>query len=207
MGIKFRLLTLMLSVFALGFMQGCATLNQSECQAANWEIIGLEDGSAGRASSYLGQHRSACAEYGIAPDLNAYLKGHKQGLNQYCSYQGGYSLGERGSSFNSVCPGAEYPEFSRGYQRGKQAWGYISEIRQLSNSIQSHHNRLHDLERQIKYKEDVIVAEGTTLEQRRDLLEEVKLMSSEITEINNELPYLEDELIKVEQRYESFKRR
>ena len=65
-----------LILFALIQMSGCATLNESECQSANWEIIGLEDGSKGRNTSYIGEHREACSEYRIAPDLTSYIKGH-----------------------------------------------------------------------------------------------------------------------------------
>jgi len=196
---------LVASIIGLGMIQGCATMNQSECQSANWQIIGLEDGSAGRATSYIGEHRSACAEYGISPDLEAYLNGHAQGLKQYCSYESGYSLGERGSGYNQVCIASQYPEFGRGYQRGKVAYGYLSEMRRLEHSIQAHVSRLTEIEKLIKHKEDRLLADGTTLEERRDLLEAVKTLNTEISEINIELPILEAELNEVERRYERFR--
>jgi hypothetical protein len=51
--------------FLIGIIQGCATLSESECEAADWRIIGLEDGAAGKPISQIGKHRKACAEYGV----------------------------------------------------------------------------------------------------------------------------------------------
>ena len=84
-----------LTVLALPvlFAGGCATMNKSECQTADWTMIGMEDGSRGRLSSYIGNHRSACAKFGITPDLDSYQSGHEQGVRHYCTGRNGFARG------------------------------------------------------------------------------------------------------------------
>ena len=66
-------------------VSGCATLNEEECLTANWQIIGLEDGSEGHLETYLGKHREACAKYGVTPDLEQYRIGHAEGVQSFCT--------------------------------------------------------------------------------------------------------------------------
>ena len=122
------------AVSILIVFQGCATMDQSECQTANWEIVGLEDGSAGRATSYLGEHRSACAEYRISPDLDAYLKGHARGVSQYCNYDRGYSTAIRGGQPNSICGRSQHQPYFAGIEYGREAYQYVRQINDLENS-------------------------------------------------------------------------
>jgi hypothetical protein len=182
-------------------MTGCATMDRSECQVANWEIIGLEDGASGRPSSYIGQHRSACAEHAISPNLNLYMKGHKRGLVQYCTYQSGFNLGERGRGLSNVCAETNGKEFSRGYNKGKQFYVLLAKINQYKSSITHHHNELAQIEKDIKLKEDTIVAGQTSYTQRRLLLDEIKNLRSEADEIEHELSSLESQLFRAEERY------
>ncbi|TQV81508.1 DUF2799 domain-containing protein [Aliikangiella coralliicola] len=199
---SFGVLITLIFVCLLAFLTGCATLNQSECQVANWEIIGLEDGSAGRPSSYVGQHRSACAEYGIVPDLDKYLLGHKKGLRQFCTYQNGFNLGNQGRSFSNVCPQELAGEFRRGFDRGYQFYGLRSEIGQLKSSIASHHDRLHHISTKIQRHEDTIIAGNTSVESRRRLLNEIEELRHEQDDIEHELPQLERRLFELEDQYE-----
>jgi len=62
----------------LGFTTGCSTLSQEECLVADWQLIGREDGAVGRDASYIGNHRKACADYGIVPDLQEYQHGYER---------------------------------------------------------------------------------------------------------------------------------
>lgn len=200
----FYILTTVLACIALISLTGCATLSKSECLTADWQIIGLEDGANGRPTSYIGNHRSACADYGVKPNLDAYLAGHKRGVDQYCTYQTGYNLGERGSSYNKVCPENQYAEFSSGYQKGRQAYVLLSEVRGLKDSYNGFINRLADIDHLIADKEALIIADTTTPNYRKQLLDEVKLLNSEASEIKLELPALEEALYQAELRYERF---
>jgi hypothetical protein len=190
----------------LSFMTACATMDQSECQVANWEMIGLEDGAAGRPTSYIGQHRIACAEHAITPDLDLYMKGHARGLVQYCTYQNGFNLAEHGRSLSSVCSNINAREFNRGYKRGKQLYVTQSEINQLRSTIADHHQDLKQIEKDIKSKEDIIVAGQTSDIQRRLLLEEIKSLNAETDGVEYELSALESNLFRAEERYNQLNR-
>lgn len=185
----------------LVFTTGCATMNQSECQVANWEIIGLEDASAGRSSSYIGQHRSACAEYGLSPDLELYMKGYERGLARFCTYQNGLNLGSNGRSYASICSGDSAEDFMRGYSQGRQDFEMRQNINRLKSEISRHHQRLQQIEIQIDKKEDLIVSANTSSESRRQLLAEIESLREEKQVIELELPEFERELFQLEDEY------
>ena len=84
------LLTLLIGVITL---TGCASMSVDECKTADWRMIGYEDGITGRSALQLKEHRKACAEHGIAPNLDVYLTGHEQGLMVYCRPVKAFDLG------------------------------------------------------------------------------------------------------------------
>jgi len=157
-------------------LTSCATLDKSECQTANWEIVGLEDGSDGRNSSYVGKHRKACSTYGITPDLNAYLRGHKAGLKQFCTEQNGYDQALRGQRNGNVCPAGLATAFNRGYKTGYRFYFQRAEINKLKSKIASHERRLRDIEEVKAAKNEEIIDHATKEYRRRELLDEMSLM-------------------------------
>lgn len=84
-------------------LSACASLTQEQCETGNWSSIGYTDGVDGRAESYINQHRDACDEFGITPDVNAWLVGRTEGLKQYCTRPNAYTIGRSGSEMNPVC--------------------------------------------------------------------------------------------------------
>ena len=195
------ILSIVLVPTYLLFLAGCATMNKSECQVANWEIIGLEDASAGRPNSYIGQHRSACAEYGVSPDLNSYMKGYERGLAQFCTYENGLSMGSQGRGYSGICKGAAANQFLSGYNKGKHDYELRRQIANLKSEISRLHTRLHHIDTQIDRKEDAIVASGTTAEVRRNLLSEIEALREEKLAIELDLPNIEAELFRLEDEY------
>jgi len=112
---------------------GCATMNASECQNADWETIGFEDGSKGRLTSRVGKHCKACAEHNIIPNLGFYLKGHAQGVKLFCTESNGFITGKMGTSYNGVCPAELSEKFLNGYRIGKQFYTVSHAILLLSS--------------------------------------------------------------------------
>ncbi|MDF2177972.1 DUF2799 domain-containing protein [Aliiglaciecola sp. CAU 1673] len=186
-------------------MSGCATLSKQECQTADWQIIGMEDGASGKPASFVGEHRKACAEYGIAPDLAAYQKGHAKGLKEYCNYDNGYRLAESGGAYNQVCTQADYPLFVQGFQRGAVAYQHLSEIRKLQDAKNDAAKRLEEVKALIKEKEALIIADASTSQQRKVLLEEVTSLNLEMTELNATLAMMEVDIGQAQNRYEQFR--
>lgn len=193
---------MLFSIIILLSTSGCATLNESECKTANWEIIGLEDGSSGKPTSYIGQHREACSEYTVSPDLEAYLKGHNTGLTQFCTERNGYRQGMNGSSLNQVCTGTQAREFQRGHQRGIRIYQAGAVVRNLKNSIDSQYHRLDDIEEVKTLKEEELVRNGTSERRRRLLLDEIKELERETESIFIELDSMKSELLRREDDYQ-----
>jgi hypothetical protein len=117
------------------FLAGCASMDKQECATANWYAIGLEDGAHGRALERLGDHRKACAEYGVAPDPERYLAGRSEGLKSFCTYERGYSEGSNGHGYAGACPGPLARNFLAGYQRGHDLYELNRRLQQTQGDL------------------------------------------------------------------------
>ena len=169
------------------YLNGCATMNEAECLNADWKIIGIEDGSEGRAPSYLGLHRSACATYNVTPDLEAYMQGHQIGVKHYCTPANGYNVGEAGKTYNGVCPPQLEANFLANYEHGYEHYKWQRELDNIDSSIQYNTGKINDLKKEISELENQIVSNGTTEALRASLLEKIK-------ERQNKIGYLESEI-------------
>jgi len=149
--------TLIRNTFLLGFIaiavSACSTLSKSECQTANWNNIGYADGSQGYLAARIAQHRSACAEYKVTPDLNAYTSGRDRGLRQYCTQATAYNKGLSGYAYNGVCTKNNEREFV-------EAWNYglaINKEKKIFNSLKYKYNNqlryIAELEDNLRVKE------------------------------------------------------
>jgi hypothetical protein len=164
--------TVLLTLCLIG--SGCSTMSQDECMVADWQLIGREDGAAGRDASYIGNRRKACSEYGVVPDLAEYKKGYEDGLNIYCDEYNGFKQGEQGVTYNGACPAHLEPAFLNGYNEGREIYLLKSRINQAKSSISKNENNLKDLDKDIKVLEDGLIADETTSDMRRELLEDLK---------------------------------
>lgn len=94
-----------LAVIAVTLLiSSCASMSKDECLNADWRLIGFEDGAGGTDQARIGQHRKACANHGVTPDLVAYDRGYKEGIYNFCSYSRGYDTARAGDSVAQVCP-------------------------------------------------------------------------------------------------------
>ena len=130
---------------ALPLLASCASLSEEECLTGDWRSIGFADGAAGRTADYIERHREACAPSGIAPDLDAWLAGRAQGLQQYCTPQNAYSVGRSGRSLSPVCSGPGVTELNRAHQRGLRYHRVGQEIRDTEGEIAALQSELGDL--------------------------------------------------------------
>ena len=199
--LKSALITLT-AFFVLINISSCATLNESECKVANWEIIGLEDGNKGRNSSYIGEHRKACADYNIQPDLNAYRKGHAVGMRQFCSEQNGYQQGLSGQTNNHFCPNDLAAGFQRGHQRGYSVYQMGAQLNHLKGSIDSHIHELEEIADLSVLKEQELINRNTREFRRRELLREIKELERESESIQHEIDEMRVALMRLEEDYQ-----
>jgi hypothetical protein len=115
----------LLMCLMLGLLSSCASLSKDECLYADWQIIGYEDGAAGRGASRIGDHRKACAGHAVVPDKPAYDAGYNEGLQTFCSYDRGLSQGRLGQAANAVCHAS--PDFLDGHNAGVRTYCTFAE--------------------------------------------------------------------------------
>jgi len=180
---------------------GCASMNKKECVNADWQVIGIEDGSRGKALANLGRHRSACSEHDVKPDLAAYKRGHREGLRRYCTEIKGFELGKDGSKYNGVCPAELEQTFLDGYYMGKQLYGLKVVISGHESDIKSAKAKLKNLNKLIKQKEQQLISDKTSKAMRITLIDEIKVLErrrgnlqAKILEYEKEVAVREDEL-------------
>ena len=122
----------------VALLAGCATLDRDECRTANWYAIGLEDGAKGRALDRLGEHRRACAEYGVTLDPDRYVAGRNEGLKTFCTFEQGYSQGRAGNGYSGACPAETAKVFLAGHQRGRELY----ELHRRQDTLEREINRI-----------------------------------------------------------------
>ncbi|MEM7565204.1 MAG: DUF2799 domain-containing protein [Pseudomonadota bacterium] len=190
----------------LFLLAGCATMSESECAQADWRIIGLEDGAKGRALSYLGNHRKACAEYGIKPDLAEYQVGHRNGVRQYCIPQTGFRQGRSGRTYHDVCPADLEGSFLAAYETGRELHRLENQIDQLAREI---HDQEHDLEHLVEQQQDVetklLSASLSTVERKR-VLDQFKQLQSRVAILSDEIRRKELEMARKQGEFDLLER-
>ncbi len=166
-------------------LSGCGSLSEKECHNANWHMIGYEDGAAGRPAARLGEHREACSEYGITPDLQAYRRGRGEGLREYCQPRRAYQLGRNGSGYPHACPAELEDALRTAYRDGRKIHELESEIGGIQRTLQRKENELRHIEKtQISHQAEIIgpntsgsrrvqlLAETWDLVKRKDAVED-----------------------------------
>lgn len=194
----------LLSSIAL-IVSGCATLNKNECLTANWENIGYEDGTKGYKASRIGQHRSACSEHGVSPDLNAYNTGRKNGLHHYCTPATAYKKGLSGYSYNGVCAGYNERVFLAAFNHGQTVYKAKRRLAELKNTYAEEERYIIQLERELHEKEHLIVSGRLSKVKALILLNETKEIAEELGRTKSNLDQLAHEINEQAQHVEYLK--
>ena len=111
---RLRLLLLILPAL----LAGCAVISEDECRAGNWYERGIEDGARGRDQTLVYQIAQKCQEYGVRTDSEAWLRGHEEGVEQFCTPENGYRHGRQGRRYQGVCTGPTADLFLNAYRQG-----------------------------------------------------------------------------------------
>ncbi len=165
---------LLLSVLSLSlmFLSACATLDEGECETANWYELGVKDGEKGRKESTYTTYRKDCSEYNIDVNVEEYRTGWQSGIVSYCDADNAFILGIDGNRGINYCPLDLRDSFSSAHSLGYAIHSYRKRIDQINYRV----------EEIIK----ILVEEELTQEEKGDLA--------------NERADLKDELIDEEQR-------
>jgi hypothetical protein len=197
-----RTYRLVLGILAALLASGCATMDKSECRQADWQTIGIEDGAKGHPVSYIGNHRKACAEYGVQPDLASYQLGHQTGLTQFCTARNGFNQGRAGRKYNEVCPTELREQFVRGYNTGRELNLLNSEISHMRQDVQLKQTEMKELGERMQNIETVLVSGAISVKDRKTLLEQYKEMQPRMTTLESDIKELELALTRSQHEYD-----
>lgn len=170
-------------------LSNCAVMNENECIAADWRMVGMEEGLQGKSSLTIGSYRKACAEYGITPDLHAYQAGHLQGLKQYCSPQKAHQMGIQGQALPSVCPSNIHPNFLSQHSQGLKIYCTTDTAFKLGrNGSPYPHICPQHLNKKLQF----------SFNEGYKLLQEVNSYQAEIDDINTHLEHINNDITNAE---------
>ena len=126
-----KIIKMSLVICSIFFIAACQKkMTATECLNTNWYQMGNNDAATGHHPRNLERNITDCAKHGIAVDTNAYQKGWRDGLKQYCipSYQLGVDQGRQGVDTSAVrgriqiCQQygnqLQLAEFLRGHRKG-----------------------------------------------------------------------------------------
>ena len=101
---------------------GCASMSQEECQSVNWLTKGKTDGMEGKKATRIADYQKSCSKFGIQVNDTQYLKGHKEGLKYFCTYENGLRKGRLGISYDGLCSEVGDREYLRGHKAGMKEY-------------------------------------------------------------------------------------
>lgn len=194
----------LLSLGALA-LTGCASMDMAECQTADWEIIGYQDGADGRPSEDISRHRQACAKHNVTPVLVAYLDGWNDGVLRYCTPQTGFNTGSSGRAYAGVCPSDVEDSFLAAFGDGRELHSLRTNVQQISHRISRDERRLGKIEKAITHKEAQLIASDGTPEERALLIADLRSLSEEKGQLKQSVLDMEHELGRAEVELEHYR--
>lgn len=191
------------TLIAACILSGCATLNESECREADWQLIGLEDGAAGRPIDYIGKHRKACADYAVRPDLAQYRAGHGEGLSRYCTPDNGFKQGRAGKTYENVCPDNLEGSFLAGYDTGRQIHDLEAAIDQQLQEAQSARAEKAELDKNLDNVENLLISGAMSASDRKALLGDFKRMQNRASFLSVYISDLEIDIVRMQREFDN----
>ena len=121
-------------------------MTPEECQRANWQEIGVNDGLSGEPMATLDDRIGICSKAGIAVDTGRYVTGREQGLQTYCRLDNAVVLGLRGAFYAGACPPMIDSQFRRRYDLGYAVFQARSELSSLDARSDALQRQLRDID-------------------------------------------------------------
>jgi hypothetical protein len=176
---------------ALAVLGGCASMTPEQCKLADWRQIGYADGAQGLPGSRIDDHAKACAEVGVRPNLDEYLRGRSQGLFSYCQPENGFTVGRRGAPDNAGdCPASMRFAFLEQYQRGQEIHAIESDLERRRSRLDSNYRRLRSHDERIGAIRGELAKTDLPADRRTALSNELNRLADEKNTIVNENAYL-----------------
>ncbi|MBX3040138.1 MAG: DUF2799 domain-containing protein [Bdellovibrionaceae bacterium] len=117
-------------------LASCTTLSRRECETIDWKQRGFIDGGKGVRAEKFAQEAQTCREHGIQANAEAYQEGFNQGLESFCTYQGGYDYGLAGQTDTHHCSKDKEAEFLRGNLAGYAVYSKKREVEVMNRALE-----------------------------------------------------------------------
>ena len=184
--------TRIVALCAVGYvLAGCSGMSEQACVTADWRTVGFEDGTMGRSAGNIGSYRNACAEHGVAPDLDAYRAGHAEGVQLYCRESNGFAVGHSGAVYQGVCPADVEAAFVREYESGRHLYELESTLRNVEARIASNYRTQEGMKQELTAMAVTMAASETTAEQRVAMVTRSAEIGRHYGELTSEIQQLE----------------
>jgi hypothetical protein len=180
-------------LLGLALLPGCSTMSRKECLNVDWRTLGYEDGTHGYGADRIGQHRKACADYGVRPDLDAYRSGREEGLREFCRPPRGYRLGVDGGSYGGVCPAALEGRFLSAFRAGHELYVLRARVAAADAALRSHERQIESLEHGITGSAVAVNDKEASTEERVDAVVDAANMAEKMGRLRAELRQLEED--------------
>lgn len=186
-------------------LSACANMSQADCETADWEAIGYEDGVSGYRDSQIAQHRQECSKHGITPDLQKYLAGHNEGTKKYCTKTNGFFLGTKGNTYNRNCPDSLVSGFLEGMADGKILYTSQRAMNSAEDALDSLYMRIENFEEVIADKNELMIADGLVRAERLELRQQIDELEYRMVELIDLIPTYEENFEAAVNTYENVK--
>ena len=193
-------------VIGLSVMTGCAGMSKDECLYADWRAIGYEDGAAGQPVSAVSERRSTCArKAGVTVDMAEYTAGRAQGLDLYCQPSRAFAIGADGQRYHGVCAGPGEAAFTAAYQAGRQLFDLERQVAEIEDDIRQARADLRNVEQYITDAEAGLIAPETTVEDRVQLVADLKTYSEDKGNIETAIVALNRDQVRAERELREYR--
>lgn len=186
---------------------GCASgMSKKECLYADWRAIGFEDGARGADASSIGSRRVACADKArVTPDMQAYLAGREEGLDQFCRPANGFDYGSRGGRYSGACAGRKEGAFVAAYEKGLALHGLVSSYEAAMQALANANADLNNIDHQIAHAEAALISPATPHPERLDHLAELKTLHQRRDKVRNAIDALSRDVDRAEAELEDYR--
>ncbi|MFI2812994.1 MULTISPECIES: DUF2799 domain-containing protein [Microbulbifer] len=176
-----RLKSLLIPAAALVpvLLSGCAVISEEQCRAGSWYELGVQDGSRGVGQAKVFEMAQECQHYGVRVDSEAWLRGHEEGVEEYCTAANGFSQGRRGRNYQGVCTGPTADLFLKEYERGLALYRVEQEYRQLVSRHEYLRDELYSVRAALRSAESEEQVQVLQM-RRRSLRRELRMLDLEL---------------------------
>ena len=188
-------------------LAGCASkMSKDECRTVDWRTVGYEDGVAGQPGDRIGEHRRACAEHGVTPNLDAYLAGRTAGLREYCQPHNAYRAGANGYTYFDTCPADLAPAFVKAYDEGRALYVRERKVAETDELIEQKRREIRRLEDRVAESAFDVIDTNATPEQRAQGVLDTKQAAERIGQLKAEITQLEQERARYQAELDAYRK-